>query len=146
MHLVLLGEGVWKVYARCSDAETCDLLNFISDLDDKRSKKVLSDLREFVPHSRREDWIRTEFSKKLNGTNCVLEFRWKTKGGGTPRVYWFFHDNAVIVCSHGVDKKGDTDEADIREAERVHAAYVEAKRTGDLKIMTFDQFIDDSEG
>lgn len=59
------------------------LLDFIGKLDDKRGNKVLADLREWVPWSNPEEWVRSECSRKLRGTDSILEFRWLTRKGGT---------------------------------------------------------------
>ena len=144
MRLVLLGEGThWKVYAACAkDDQVCEVLHLLETLDDKRSSKVLSDLRVFVPSSTSADWVRMEFSWKLRGTENVLEFRWPTRRGGTPRVYWFYDENRVVVCSHGTNKKGETDPADIDQAEATRKAYLKAKAASKLAVVSFEKFID----
>jgi Phage derived protein Gp49-like (DUF891) len=137
---VLIGEGRWKVYAVCSDETTCPLLDLIDELDEKRAAKVLSDLRTYVPDSDPGEWVRNKFSWLLRGSNSILEFRWKTKKGGTPRVYWFYDEQSVIVCSHGTNKKGDTDEADIRRAESIKKLFAAARKGGQLKIVKLADF------
>jgi hypothetical protein len=141
MQIIGLGAGNWTVYAVCTDDTTCAVLEFINDLEPKRSRKVLADLQQFVPNSNPSDWVRMDFSWKLRTSDSILEFRWPQKGGGTPRVYWFYDDSRVIVCSHGVDKKGDTDPEDIRIAERTRGDYLKAKATGNLKIVSYSDFI-----
>src|SRR5687767_1694354 len=117
MHLVLVGKGSWSVYAICTDETTCPLLDFIDELDEKRGRKVLADLSGWVPFSTPQDWVSADFSWKLRGTDFILEYRWPTRKGGTPRVFWFYDESRVIVCSHGVNKKGSTDQQDIKVAE-----------------------------
>jgi hypothetical protein len=141
MKIVELGAGYWTVYAACSDETTCAGLDFVYELDAKRSRKVLADLQQFVPNSDSRDWVRMDFSWKLRGTESILEFRWPQKGGGTPRVYWFYDENRVIVCSHGVNKKGDTDPDDIRLAERARDDYLRAKSAGQLTVVSYQEFI-----
>jgi hypothetical protein len=141
MKIVELGTGHWTVYAVCSDETTCALLDFVAELDEKRSRKVLADLQQFVPNSEPRDWVRMDFSWKLRGTESILEFRWPQKGGGTPRVYWFYDEGRLIVCSHGVNKKGDTDPEDIRLAERAREDYLRAKAANQLKVVSYQSFM-----
>jgi hypothetical protein len=140
MKVVLLGEGRWKVYAVCNDETSCPLLDFIGELEQKRAAKVLSDLRTYIPDSDSSEWARNKFSWQLRGSNAILEFRWPTKKGGTPRVYWFYDEKSVVVCSHGTNKKGDTDEADIRDAESVKQSFIAARKAGRLNVVKLADF------
>ena len=142
MKLVLIAKGQWTVYAICSDGSTCPLLDFISDvLDKKRGNKVLSDLREFVPWSTPEEWVKTDFSWKLRGTPNILEFRWPKKGGGTPRVFWFYDAGKVVVCYHGLNKKGDSvDPKEIAAVESARSEYLRSKENGTLEIVKLEDF------
>ncbi|HTF45253.1 MAG TPA: type II toxin-antitoxin system RelE/ParE family toxin [Terriglobales bacterium] len=146
MQIVEFGTGNWTVYAVCSEPSTCAVIELIGELDAKRASAVLADLQRYVPSSMPHDWVKGDFSWKLRGSESILEFRWSTKGGGTPRVYWFFDANRIIVCSHGVNKKGKTDEADIRFAERTRNDYLEAKKFGQLNIVKYKDFVDPKDG
>jgi hypothetical protein len=141
MQIIELGAGYWTVYAVCTDDTTCGVLEFVSTLDTKRRNKVLADLQKFVPDSTPQDWVRMDFSWQLRNSNSILEFRWPQKGGGTPRVYWFYDDKRVIVCSHGVNKKGDTDPEDIRIAERTRDEYLKAKKSRNLTVVEYRNFV-----
>jgi Phage derived protein Gp49-like (DUF891) len=141
MKLVLIGKGRWTVYAICSDEQTCPLLDFVDELDRKRGDKVLSDLREYVPWSTPEDWVKSDFSWKLRGTPNILEFRWSKKGGGTPRVFWFYDSGKVVVCSHGLNKKGDAvGTEEITGAETARNAYLQSKEKGTLEVVKLEEF------
>lgn len=147
MRLVLLGRDRWSVFAVCSDEVTCPVLDFVADeLEAKRGRKVLSDLREFVPSSSVQDWTRTDFSKPLTGSNSILEFRWPTGRGGTPRVLWFYDKSRVIVCSHGVNKKGELSPDEIRVAEKIKEAYDKARAADDIAEIAYADFIKPIEG
>ena len=141
MHIVLIGQGQWTVYATCVDETTCPLLDFIADLDEKRGAKVLSDLKEYVPNSTPADWARTDFSWPLRGSNSVFEFRWPTKRGGTPRVFWFYDKGKVLVCSHGLMKKtADLDPKEVQIAESWKARYLDARARGQLVTVALEAF------
>lgn len=140
MLLLRLGVGKWTVLALCEAAGVCAVLDLVENLGEKRGNQVLSDLREYVPVTDSRDWVRSEFSESLTGADGILEFRWPKHGGGTPRVLWFYDENRVIVCTHGVDKKGKLDPAEIRRAEAWKTAYAAAKARKDLVIVAFDEF------
>jgi|SRR5580658_6662207 hypothetical protein len=141
MKLVRIAQGAWTVYAACSDERTCPLLEFVAGLDNKRAARVMSDLKEFVPNTCPADWARSQFSWQLRASDGILEFRWSTSRGGTPRVLWFFDDRNVVVCSHGLNKKGDALEPrEIRVAEVVKARYRQAKGAGQLTVVPLEEF------
>lgn len=141
MRIVLIGRGQWSVYAICTDEATCPLLDFIEALDPKRGAKVLSDLKEYVPNSMPADWKRTDFSWSLRGSDSILEFRWPTKRGGTPRVFWFYDKDRVLVVSHGLMKKtSDLDPKEVQVAESWKARYLEARARGQLVTVALDAF------
>ena len=143
MQLVELGKGRWTIYAICSGEHTCPLLDFVAELDEKRGMKVLARLRDYFPNSEPKDWVARDLSWKLRGTEEILEYRWPTKGGGTPRVYWFYDEQHVIVCTHGVNKKGDTDEVDIRAADQKRAEYLNAKARGLIEVVPYRSLVEE---
>jgi len=138
MKLGRIGQQTWTVYAACGDDGSCPLLDFIASLDTKRGAKVLRDLRVYVPTSEPADWVRARFSAALVGSDGIFEFRWPTRGGGTPRVFWFYDEGRVIICSHGLDKKGAMPQPELRLAEQVRRAYLAAKADGRLEILELE--------
>lgn len=67
--------------------------------------------------------------KFLTGTDGLHEF--KTPGG--LRLFCFFDEGNLIVCTHGVVKKRNkADPAEIKRAAKMHAEYVTAKKKGEL--------------
>jgi hypothetical protein len=141
MKLVLMGQGQWTVYAICSDETTCPLLDFVAELDEKRAAKVLSDLKQFVPNSQPADWVRMDFSWQLRDSDGILEFRWPARGGGTPRVLWFYDEGKVVVCAHGLNKKGTAlDPDEVKAAEAAKARYLRAKAARQLDVVRHEDF------
>lgn len=146
MLLVEIGRGqFWTVLAICEPNGSCPTLDMVAALEAKRQRKVLSDLQQYVPHSQPADWVRTDFSKKLNGVEDILEFCWSTRRGGTPRVFWFYDRNRVIVCTHGIDKKGKLSLAEIAQAAALKARYDAAVAARDIQIVSCDEFIEREE-
>lgn len=140
MRLICLGRGrCWTVYAATQADESCPVLDLIQSLDDKRGAKVLSDLQQYVPDSSPREWVRIDFSWKLRGCDSIYEFRWPTKQGGTPRILWFYDHQKVIICTHGLNKKGSLGNDDLRHAEAVRARYLEAQGAGTLEIVDFTE-------
>lgn len=138
MKIVRIGQGTWNVYATCVGRDACPVLDFIGELGEKRGDAVLSDLQQFVPNTSPEHWIRVEFSEKLTGWPDLYEFRWSTKGGGTPRILWFYDDNKVVVCTYGVNKKGKLKKKDIRLADKIREDYFAEKEKGNLIIVEIE--------
>jgi len=68
--------------------------------------------------------------RSLAGHEGLFEF--KTRGG--LRVFWFYDEDRLIVCTTGfVKKKQKTPAEEISKAEGWRAAYREAKHAGQLK-------------
>jgi hypothetical protein len=142
MKVVKLGQGTqWTVYATCNADGSCPVLDFICDLDTKRGDKILADLQQYVPHNESRQWIQTEFSWSLRGSDKIYEFRWATKKGGTPRIMWFYDKGKIVVCTHGLNKKGTMDESEIRHAESIAEAYGHAVKTNALQIVEYTEFV-----
>jgi hypothetical protein len=67
--------------------------------------------------------------KHLAGTDGLFEF--KTRGG--LRLFCFFDDGRLIICTHGtVKKRQKADPAEIARADRMKKEYEQAKQTGNL--------------
>src|SRR5689334_4650384 len=110
MRVVRLAAGShWTVCASCTD-EGCPVLKYVEEMealggrDGKRSRKILSDLTSYAPNSDKGEWAKSRFSVELD--DGIFEFRWDGKGG-VPRVLWFYDENRIVVCVHGVTKKDD---------------------------------------
>ena len=141
MRLVRLGHGSkWTVYAATQANGSCPVLDLIESLDAKRGAKVLSDLQQFVPNSTPQDWVRMEFSWQLEGCDSILEFRWSTSKGGTPRILWFYDRGNVVICTHGVNKKGSLSNDELQRAENTRATYIAARDARRLEIRDFTDF------
>ena len=145
MKLLRLAAGVqWTVCAVFShNDEDCPLLDFIEGLEERVGNQVLSDLQQYVPETESSLWARTEFSKALSSSNGILEFRWPKGRGGTPRVLWFYDANRVVVCCHGVNKKGSMPATEIRRAEEIKRLYRMAKDAGRIEIVDFSDLDND---
>lgn len=144
MHLVRLGQGRWTVYAVCRADGRCPVLDFIASIDERRGKRILAKLQRYVPQSDVAEWIRVEFSKVLRGSNGINEFRWSARGGGAPRVLWFFDSGRIIVCTHGFEKKGSMRQEEVRVAEQIRFSYIAARDRGQLCVIALEDYLAES--
>jgi len=110
MKLGRIGQQTWTVYAACRDDGSCPLLDFIASLEARRGARVLRDLRVYVPASEPAEWVRARF----------------------------YDEGKVIICSHGLDKKGAMPQPELRLAEQVRRAYLAAKADGRLEILELE--------
>lgn len=70
----------------------------------------------------------TDISHKIQGD--IWEFI-----KGRLRVFWFYDEGQVVVCTHGLVKKSRRiPKRDIDQAEQARQAYLEAKQAGALII------------
>jgi hypothetical protein len=142
MQVVRLGQGAhWTVYAVCTPGGECPVLDLVTELDKKRGAKVLSDLREYVPNSTAQQWAAAEFSKPLVETEGLLEFRWTAKGGGTPRVLWFYQPGKLVVCSHGHNKKGTLPSEAIDAAADIKQQFIKATEGNEIVVVEYADYI-----
>ena len=138
MKVVEIASGPrWRVLAIC-EPTGCPVLDFIASLERKRGDQVLSDLQQFVPNYEPRDWVRADFSDALTKSDGILEFRWPTSGGGTPRILWFYDEGRVVVCSHGLNRKGTMKRAQIEQAESAKKLYLAAKSAGTLEVVSIE--------
>ena len=67
--------------------------------------------------------------KHLTGTEGLFEF--KTSGG--LRVFCFWDEGSLIICTHGMVKKSNkADPAEIQRAKKMKKDYETAKKKGEL--------------
>jgi len=126
----------WDLLAYSKDKDTCQVLDFLSDLKTYRvdKEKMMALLRERVPThgpGRNEN-----LSKKLKGSDHVFEFKRGPKNKGLKvRVLYFYDENRVIVCTSAFMKSDEIPEEDVKNAEDIRTKYRTAKRKGKLKYI-----------
>lgn len=121
-------QGTYTVLAACDNRGACTLLDFLEGLDanfGKDQARMLALLERVAmggpPHN-------TDISHKIE--DDIWEFI-----QGRLRVFYFFDEGKVVVCTHGLVKKTQkTPKNDIKIAVRVREQYFAAKRQGNLVI------------
>lgn len=146
MRVVRLKKGThWTVCALCdpSDPESCQVLEFLSNLEDEARQEVLADLKSTIPDQPQKVWGFIELSKPLG--DGWFEFRWNGKLGAR-RILYFFEPGRIVICGHGVVKKKQKIPTKEMEAanERLRA-YRKAKESGKVKFELEEDLLDDLE-
>lgn len=121
-------QGPYTVYAACDARGECTLLEFLNGLGadlEKDSDRILTLLERVAQQGPvRNDKI----SHKIEGD--IWEFI-----QGRLRVFYFYDEGRVVVCTHGLVKKTQkTPKGEITAANRVRVQYLAAKQRGDLFI------------
>lgn len=126
MRVRRLHQGSYTVYAACDPRGECTLLEFLDGLGadlEKDSDRMLALLERVAQKGPlRNDKI----SHKIEGD--IWEFI-----QGRVRVFYFYYEGRVVVCTHGLVKKTQkTPKGDIATANRIREQYLAAKQQGDL--------------
>lgn len=121
----------WRVLLVYDVQGSCIVLSFLQGIDESLRNKMLRLLGQFVPfHGPPKN---TEQSKHLQGKIC--EFKANQKRGPGLRVLYFQDENKYI-CTHAFLKdQRKTPGGEINRAETIRLEYLEAKRTGQLRIV-----------
>ena len=79
-----------------------------------------------------EHGIPKNTEKVRNLGDGLFEF----KTGGGVRVFWFWDEGRMVICAHGIVKKSrKTPKKDLKVARERQAAYQEAKKNKQIKIL-----------
>ncbi len=133
MHLFEITSGAcMRLYALGDQQGRCPLHEFGEGLTGKHAKQwdrmlaLMADAAGKGVHG-----LPGERFKKMRGFADIYELK-----TGDLRVICFFDEGSMLICSHGMIKKGKA--AQDREAERAESrrkAYFEAKKRGDVVIV-----------
>ena len=121
-------EGTYSILAACDNRGGCLLLDFLNGLGaglEKDADRMLALLERVAQQgSQRNDKI----SHKIEGD--IWEFI-----QGRLRVFYFYDEGRLVVCTHGFVKKTQkAPKGEIATANRVREQYLAAKRQGLLDI------------
>jgi len=120
----------YRFYAIGSCRDRCELLEFLNALgaNYQASRNALFALFDRISV---DGPIRdTEKSHKLNDVWEFIE--------GDLRVFYFYDRGRLIICTHGIIKKGKkTKKRDIRHAEKLREEYIRLTGIAALTIIPF---------
>jgi len=128
MNLFLISKGFYTVYAVAKSREHCELLKFLEGLDQtlqKDSDRMLALLDKVAMEGPPRN---TEISHQIKGK--LFEFI-----QGRLRVFWFYDEGKLIICTSGFVKKGrKTSRGEIDHAIRLMDDYFEDKKKAQIQI------------
>ncbi len=110
--------------------DSCPTLKFFEE-QSKRDAEECAHLAALLTQTARSGPPQnpTRF-KPLSGTDGLYEF--KTPGG--LRLFCFWDDDSLIICTHGMLKKQQkTPKHEIKRAGQLKSAYLDAKKKGKLE-------------
>lgn len=115
--------------AKVGDRDDCPVLAFAQEQSQIRPDEWAK-LAALLDHTVTQGAPTNETKfKHLTGTDGLFEF----KTGGGLRLFGFWDEGQLIICTHGTVKKSQkTDPADLNWAEKMKTAYMTAKKKGTL--------------
>lgn len=128
MRVRRLLQGKYTVLAVCDNRNACTLIDFFESLGanlEKDAHHMLELLERVSQHGPPRN---TDISHQIDGE--IWEFI-----KGRLRVFWFYDEGRVVVCTHGLVKKGQkTPRSDITQAANRRKEYLAAKCARTLEI------------
>lgn len=137
MILVPIRRKRWHVFAYCRSERSCDLLDWISKLDNsyKSSKERLFALIDMVakePQGPR--LLAHDLCHQIDRHNQIYEFI-----AGALRLLWFYSpfEQRVLICTNAFLKKSKrTPRKEIKKAVQIKKQYVREQSQGKIEVMT----------
>lgn len=114
---------------RRGERDKCAVLTFLQE-ESKRNFEEFSKLSALLEQTAENGPPRNETKfKHLTATDGLYEF----KTGGGLRLFCFFDEGNLIVCTHGfLKKKAKTPQSELTRAEAIKKEYDLAKKKGEL--------------
>lgn len=132
MKLRTIGSGRWKVFAICDDDGSCQILDFLQNLQpESLSRRMLSLLEQKVPANGPPH--NEEISKYLD--DKILEFRKSAHDGKQLRVLWFYDKGQIIICTQAFVKAERTPPGAIDTAKDLKNKYIYARENNAIEII-----------
>lgn len=128
MRLQRVRGGEWQVLAVCTDRGDCPLLEFLTGLEGglvKDGRRTLKLLDRVALHGPARS---TDISHQLGPG--LWEF-----SQGRIRIFWFYDEGRLVVCSQGfVKKRQKIPASEIERAQEYQRRYLAAKTQADLEV------------
>ncbi|MEE9338328.1 MAG: type II toxin-antitoxin system RelE/ParE family toxin [Methylococcaceae bacterium] len=129
MHLKLVSESRWKVFAVAKDDDECELLDFLYSIPPnmEKSKTALLALFDHVADNGPRD-LPDKLSHQID--SGIWEFI-----KGRIRVLWFYDEGKIVICSHGFIKKTQTTpKSEIDKVTKIKSKYIDCKNEGSIEL------------
>ena len=124
MFLIPIKRKEWEVLAYCRSESSCDLLEWISRLDENYSgsvKRLFAIIDKVASERQGPRLLSDDICHQIDRNNQIYEFI-----AGKLRVLWFYSpfERKVIICTNGFIKKSQkTKKKDIKTAIRIKKRY-----------------------
>ena len=134
MFLFRVSKGFYTVYAAARSREHGELLEFFESLGPNLQKDCDRMLALFERVALEGPPRNVEISHQIKGK--LFEFI-----QGRLRVFWFYDEGRLIICTSGLVKKGrKTPKREIDHAIMVMNKYFEDKKHGEIQIIKEEVF------
>jgi len=128
MYLIPISKGFYTIYAAARTQEHCGLLDLFESLGPNLQKDSDRMVALFEKVALEGPSRNTEISHQVKGK--LFEFI-----QGRLRVFWFYDEGRLIICTGGFVKKGQkTPRGEIENALLMMREYFEDKKRGEVKI------------
>lgn len=135
MHLCLIKNDIWTIYASCAKDGSCQVLSFLNNLNPKyhgSRTRLFAILARATSEHTGPSQFPVEISHLASSNAKIYEFI-----AGDIRLLWFYsqYKKRVIVCSAAYLKKTKkVDKRLIASAIKIQKQYVNDCQTGDMHI------------
>lgn len=134
MYLLLISKGLYTVYATSKERDQGELLEFFESLGPNLQKDRNHVLALFERVASEGVPRNIEISHQIRGK--LFEFI-----QGRLRVFWFYDEGRLIICTSGLVKKGrKTPKNEIDHAMTIMNKYFEDKKQGELQVIKEEVF------
>jgi hypothetical protein len=134
MYLLLISKGLYTIYTTSKERDQCELLEFFESLGPNLQKDRNHMLALFERVALEGVPRNIEISHQIKGK--LFEFI-----QGRLRVFWFYDEGRLIICTSGLVKKGrKTPKNEIDHAMMIMNKYFEDKKQGELRVIKDEVF------
>lgn len=136
MILIPIKREKWKVFAYCRSERSCDLLEQISNIDQKYSascRRLFAIIDKIASEHQGPLLLPDDISHQIDKQNQIYEFI-----AGKLRLLWFYspHERKVIICTNFFMKKTQkTPRRKIEEAINIKKRYDKDYKASRVKII-----------
>lgn len=133
MKLLKIRQRAWCVMMVYDQHNKCQVLDYLSNIDERQARKMLYLLREYAP-TEGPPTHNSQRAEHLEGD--VWEFKVGPKRGAKLRVT-YFRDQRTVICARAFSKSQQkTPRREITAAQEICNCYRRDKASGQIKIET----------
>ena len=137
MILVPIKREKWHILGYCRSERSCDLLEWINELDDKYHgslTRLFAIIAMVAKEQQGPRLLSHDICHQIDQKNQIYEFI-----AGALRLLWFYSpsERKVIVCTNAFLKKSQrTPKKEIKKAIGIKKRYIQEEKQGTAKIIS----------